>query len=96
VQRVLADIGAAEVEQWLVFNKIDALQPNARPMRVVDHYEFESREFKRIFLSAATSEGLPKLRESLAQWAFDQTPLKESEQGQGLDVFEVDPLGRVH
>jgi GTP-binding protein HflX len=96
VQRVLADIGAAEVEQWLIFNKIDALDPVAQPSRMVDHYEFESREFKRIFLSAASGEGLPKLRESLAQWAFDQIPLKEGEQRQEQGVFELDPLGRLH
>ncbi len=96
VQRVLADIGAAEVEQWLVFNKIDALEHSVRPVRMVDHYEFESREFKRIFLSAASGEGLPKLRESLAQWAFDQTPLKVGEQTAELGVFEMDPMGRLH
>ena len=63
---------------------------------MVDHYEFESREFKRIFLSAASGEGLPKLRESLAQWAFDQTPLKVGEQTAELGVFEMDPMGRLH
>jgi GTP-binding protein HflX len=80
VQRVLGDIGAGELQQWLVFNKIDALDLNARPVRMVDLYEFESREFKRIFLSAATLEGLDQLRENLAHWAFEQAPMLAGEQ----------------
>lgn len=79
VQRVLADIGAAQVEQWLIFNKIDALDPSTKPLRVLDHYEFESRDLKRIFLSAHSGEGLPMLRECLAHWALDETPLQGTE-----------------
>jgi len=70
VQRVLEDIGAAHVPQWLIFNKIDALPKDRLPFRRVDTYEHEGRELTRIFLSAKSAEGLDVLRDKLAQWAL--------------------------
>jgi GTP-binding protein HflX len=71
VQRVLEDIGAAHVPQWLVFNKIDALAPDRLPFRRIDTYDFEGRELPRIFLSAKSTEGLDLLRDRLANWALN-------------------------
>jgi GTP-binding protein HflX len=71
VQRVLEDIGAAQVPQWLVFNKIDALAPDRLPFRRIDTYDFEGRELPRIFLSAKSTEGLDLLRDRLANWALN-------------------------
>jgi len=74
VQRVLQDIGAAHVPQWLIFNKIDALEPDRLPLRRMDTYDFEGRELPRIFLSAKSAEGLDVLREKLSNWALSDEP----------------------
>ncbi|QNP60693.1 GTPase HflX [Paenacidovorax monticola] len=66
VQRVLAEIGAQEIPQMLVFNKLDALPPEQRPLQVQDTYELDGRPVPRLFVSAQAGEGLPALREALA------------------------------
>lgn len=65
VQRVLAEIGADQVPQLLVFNKLDALSPEQRPLQLQDEAEVEGRQVPRVFLSAHTGEGLAGLRERL-------------------------------
>ena len=65
VQRVLHEIGAQDVPQVLVFNKIDALPPQEQPLNLRDHYELEGHMVPRVFLSARTGEGLPELRSQL-------------------------------
>lgn len=67
VQRVLHEIGAAEVPQLLVFNKIDALEPERRPLQTVDSFELEGVQVPRVFASAASGAGLPELRRELAR-----------------------------
>jgi len=67
VQRVLLEIGAAEVPQLLVFNKIDALPAGQRPLGPVDSFELEGRQVPRVFVSSLTGEGLPELRRELAR-----------------------------
>jgi len=75
VQRVLAEIGAADVPQILVFNKLDAVEKDNSPLSLRDMFElrdaFEgaSRSVDRVFVSALTGEGLPLLRELLASHA---------------------------
>lgn len=75
VQRVLAEIGAADVPQILVFNKLDAIEKSSYPLHLQDQFElrdaFEgaSRSVERVFLSAQTGEGLPLLRALLAAHA---------------------------
>ena len=75
VQRVLGEIGAADVPQILVFNKLDAIEKNSLPLQLKDQFElraaFEgsSRSVERVFVSAHTGEGLPLLRELLAKQA---------------------------
>ncbi len=75
VQRVLAEIGAADVPQILVFNKLDAIEKSSYPLHLHDQFElrdaFEgaSRRVERVFLSAQTAEGLPLLRTLLASHA---------------------------
>jgi GTP-binding protein HflX len=66
VQRVLDEIGAADVRQVLVFNKLDALENERRPLHLEDTYELDGIPVPRIFLSAITGEGLPALRQQLA------------------------------
>ena len=70
VQAVLADIGAADVPQLLVFNKMDALPVERLPQRLQDDYEIDGRPVPRIFVSAANGEGLSALREALSQRAL--------------------------
>jgi GTP-binding protein HflX len=67
VQRVLHEIGADHVPQWLVFNKIDNLPPERRPLAFQDEYEVDGQALTRIFISAQSGEGLPLLRQWLAQ-----------------------------
>jgi len=67
VQRVLAEIGADRIAQILVFNKLDALAPSQRPMRLRDHYEVGGQQVDRIYVSARSGEGLDLLRQMLAE-----------------------------
>lgn len=67
VKRVLHEIGADPVPQWLVFNKIDNLPAERRPLVFQDQYEVDGQALTRIFVSAQTGEGLPLLRQLLAE-----------------------------
>ena len=69
VQRVLEEIGAADVPQVLVFNKLDALENERRPLQLKDTYELDGVPVPRIFLSARTGDGLAALRQQLAKMA---------------------------
>jgi GTP-binding protein HflX len=74
VQKVLAEIGAADVPQVLVFNKLDAMAPEQLPVSLHDQYIVDGRVMERFFVSAHTGEGLPALREFLAQEALQDAP----------------------
>lgn len=65
VQRVLSEIGAADIAQILVFNKMDAVEPDARPTQSHDLYELGGIATPRIFVSAQRGEGLALLRQQL-------------------------------
>jgi GTP-binding protein HflX len=63
VERVLAEIGAQDIPQVLVFNQIDRLEENQRPRAFRDQIELASgRRVTRVFVSAVTGEGLDALR----------------------------------
>lgn len=66
VRKVLREIGAADVPQLLVFNKLDALDPSQRPPTLVDQYDVEGIGTPRIFVSARSGEGLDLLRTALS------------------------------
>ncbi|MBV7427884.1 MULTISPECIES: GTPase HflX [unclassified Acidovorax] len=66
VQKVLHEIGAADIPQILVFNKLDALQAEQRPPLLEDQYDVDGQLFQRLFVSARSSEGLDTLRQALA------------------------------
>ena len=72
VQRVLEEIGASDVPQILVFNKLDAIEISNRPLQLNDMFELKnayegsSRSVERLFVSALTGEGLDLLRQVLA------------------------------
>ena len=67
VQKVLKEIHASQVPQVLVFNKIDALSEEQKPLLRQDLYDFEGKPVPRIFLSAQTGDGLSELRGLLAE-----------------------------
>ena len=70
VERVLDEIGAGEVEQVVVFNKIDRLDETERPRVLADGVELPSgRRVPRLFVSAVSGEGLAALRECIAAQA---------------------------
>jgi len=67
VQHVLREIGAADVPQLLVFNKIDALASGQQPLKPVDSFDLEGTMVPRVFVSAQTGQGLAQLRQALAE-----------------------------
>jgi GTP-binding protein HflX len=67
VQRVLREIGAADIAQVLVFNKLDALEMERRPLQLQDSYDLGGVPTPRVFLSAKSGEGLSTLRQQLAK-----------------------------
>jgi len=67
VKRVLHEIGASEVPQWLIFNKIDNLPLERQPLDRLDLYEVDGQALKRLFVSAQSGEGLSVLRKMLAE-----------------------------
>lgn len=66
VQRVLAEIGASDIPQLLVFNKVDVLPDGHQPVQWQDVYELDGRQTPRVFVSARTGAGLAGLRSQLA------------------------------
>ena len=66
VANVLREIGAADVPQVLVFNKLDAIDPSRRPMRLQDLIDQDGVPTPRFFVSAHMGVGLPELRQHLA------------------------------
>ncbi|MBT9506947.1 MAG: GTPase HflX [Rhodoferax sp.] len=67
VQRVLVEIGAGEIPQLLVFNKLDALENDRRPLQLEDTFDLAGVATPRIFLSSKSGEGLQALRQHLAR-----------------------------
>jgi GTP-binding protein HflX len=70
VERVLEEIGAAGVPQVLVYNKCDLLEDSRRPRASLDWIEVHpGLRRPRVFVSAATGEGLATLRAVIADAA---------------------------
>lgn len=70
VERVLAEIGAADVPQILVYNKCDLLEPSRQPRESADWLELHPGQRRaRVFVSAVTGAGLPALRQAIAEHA---------------------------
>ena len=73
VQKVLVEIGADTIPQLLVFNKIDAMDPDHLPIHRQDTFEIDSVQIPRIFVSAKESVGLDNLRQFLTTQAAKLT-----------------------
>lgn len=76
VQLVLKEIGAENIPQILVFNKIDALDSDREPLQAMDEYEVDGIRVPRVFVSAKSLLGIPRLRQELAKIAAKE-PLDE-------------------
>ncbi|MDO9195970.1 GTPase HflX [Rhodoferax sp.] len=80
VQRVLGEIGAADIPQVLVFNKLDALENERRPLQLEDTFDLNGVPIPRIFLSARNGEGVQALRHQLARIVSgDVLPAKDDQ-----------------
>ena len=89
VKRVLREIGAEDVPQWLIFNKIDIIPPERQPLAWVDLYEVDGVPLKRIFVSAQSGKGVTILRQMLAEEVLrtDSNPAPDSDPRFDLDNF---------
>jgi GTP-binding protein HflX len=65
----LAEIGARDIAQILVFNKVDKLEPDQQPRQRVDSFALDGVELPRVFVSAATGVSVPALRALIADAA---------------------------
>ncbi|MEO8525714.1 MAG: GTPase HflX [Caldimonas sp.] len=81
VERVLGEIGAGDVNQIVVFNKIDRLDETEQPRSLTDSIELAGgRRVQRIFVSAVSGEGLEALRQCIAEMA-----VRAPDDAQGLN-----------
>jgi GTPase len=88
VQRVLHEIGAADVPQVLVFNKIDLLDASQQPRDEVDRFEIEGVQVPRVFVSAHSGAGMAALRGLLAQEVSRRSPAASPE-GQNAQAHDT-------
>ena len=86
VQKVLREIGADDVPQVLIFNKLDVMDPDWRPQVLADSYELDGVQIPRFFVSAAKNLGLDAVREYLAQTVL----ARQAALAQG-DVADIAP-----
>ncbi|MCK0512043.1 ribosome rescue GTPase HflX [Aromatoleum buckelii] len=86
VNRVLVEIGAGDVPQIMVMNKIDLTQAEAAVNR--DEYG----KIDRVFLSARTGEGLGLLRDALAEAARAAAAAPEDPAGSSPNLTDIDPI----
>ncbi len=98
VARVLREIGAADIRQILVFNKLDAMEPERRPLVLHDWITFCENQTERLFVSARTGEGMAELRARLAQLARgegdDEAPGHEKSHGEAEAVVQLGTIER--
>jgi GTP-binding protein HflX len=67
VHRVLTEIGASDIPQVLVYNKLDLLDETQRPRELRDVLELDGQmRVPRVFVSARSGEGMSDLRAILS------------------------------
>jgi len=86
VQRVLQEIGASDVPQLLVFNKLDAIPEERQPLSSHDAFQLDERSFERVFVSARDGVGLGTLRSVLADRAHDAKSKGDAGASPGADT----------
>lgn len=85
VQKVLGEIGADDVPQILVFNKLDAIEPERQPAMLQDMYELDGMPVPRVFVSARSGQGLAQLRQMLADRVLQVREEAAREEVEGQD-----------
>jgi len=88
VERVLAEIGAADVPQILVYNKQDLLADDQRPREIVDavlRAAGGTEPTPRVFVSSLAGSGLAELRQLIATAMLTQ-PLIPAERDPRFDA----------
>ena len=65
VQKVLKEIGADEIPQILIFNKLDAIADDAKPQHLLGEFEVDGKTVQRLYVSALQGQGIAKFRELL-------------------------------
>lgn len=85
VQKVLGEIGADDVPQILVFNKLDAIEPERQPAELQDTYELDGVPMPRVFVSARSGQGLAQLRQLLADRVLQVREEAAREEVEGQD-----------
>ncbi len=91
VQSVLTEIGASDIPQVLVFNKLDALENERLPLQMQDLFEVDGIQTPRIFLSARSGQGIPELRSLLAARISELTPALTDDLVHSLENHEAAP-----
>ncbi len=79
VQQVLKEIGAQDIPQLLVFNKVDAMEAGSLPLQVEDMFEVDGVQTPRIFVSARAGTGIAELRTALATIVTQDRAAQEGE-----------------
>lgn len=87
VQRVLGDIGAGDIPQILLFNKLDLVEGGRGPRRMRDQMDVNGQVFERLFVSAHTGEGLDGLRALLVE----RLALFQMQQGRPNEQYNSTP-----
>ena len=95
VDRVLEDIGASAVPQIWVYNKCDLLEESQRSREPSDWTEVHPGvRRQRVFVSAATGDGLPALRQAIAEHALASlNGTAQSPIDRGFVAVEATPSG---
>lgn len=89
---VLREIGADQVPQVLVFNKLDAMDPASAPRALEDLMELDGVSVPRIFVSALTGQGVPELRARLAALVLERAGPQANEPDAPADADPEDGL----
>ena len=101
VGQVLAEIGADELPQVLVYNKLDALPEPRRPQQLHDWAQVADpqggvpRSLERVFLSARSGEGLALLRQLLLRHARAWSEADRTHGGHGQSPSDGDRALRL-
>lgn len=95
VERVLRDIGAGDIRQILVFNKLDAMELEHKPLQMHDQITFGGNPTDRVFVSARTGAGIAELRDLLGQLARGDKGAAQAGDNLHGDAEDVVQLGTI-
>lgn len=73
VQKVLVEIGADDIPQVLIFNKLDAMAEGTKPEKLDSEFEIAGKTLSRLYLSAQSGQGIAQLRSILLDWVKSRT-----------------------